>query len=113
VAGCAGGPRPTPPAESAGVAPGTLVMVIRHGEKPDGSHPGVDAQGNQDDSSLTETGWERANRLVRSVRPGPGSAPTGAGHAEGRSTLPARTTPGRACGPGRPSCRWRPGSASP
>jgi broad specificity phosphatase PhoE len=69
VAGCAGGPRPTPPA---GVAPGALVMVIRHGEKPDGSHPGVDAQGNQDDSSLTETGWERANRLVDLFDPVPG-----------------------------------------
>ena len=39
-------------------------MVIRHGEKPDGSHPGIDAQGKEDDSSLTETGWERANRLA-------------------------------------------------
>jgi broad specificity phosphatase PhoE len=63
VAGCAGGPRPSPPAESAVGAPGTLVMVIRHGEKPDDS-PGIDAQGNEDDSSLTETGWERAKRLV-------------------------------------------------
>jgi len=64
VGGCAGSPRPTPPAVPAGAAPGTLVMVIRHGEKPDGSHLGVDAQGNDDDSSLTETGWERANRLA-------------------------------------------------
>ena len=39
-------------------------MVIRHCEKPDRSHPGVDAQGKEDDSSLTETGWERANRLA-------------------------------------------------
>jgi hypothetical protein len=30
-------------------------MVIRHGEEPDGSHPGVDAQGNKDDSSSTFT----------------------------------------------------------
>jgi len=29
-----------------------------------------------------------------------------------RSTLPARTTTGRACGRGRPSCRWWPGSVS-
>jgi broad specificity phosphatase PhoE len=64
VAGCAGGPRPSPPGESAGVAPGTRVMVIRHGEKPDDSDPGVDAQGKEDDSSLTATGWERANRLA-------------------------------------------------
>ena len=47
-------------------------MVIRHGEKPDGSHPGVDAQGNKDDSSLTETGWERANRLADLFDPVPG-----------------------------------------
>ena len=72
VAGCAGGPRPSPPAESAGVTPGALVMVIRHGEKPDGSNPGVDAQGKEDDSSLTETGWERANRLVDLFDPVPG-----------------------------------------
>jgi len=75
VAGCAGAPPPpppTPPAASAGGAPGTLVMVIRHGEKPDGSQPGVDAQGNKDDSSLTETGWERANRLVDLFDPVPG-----------------------------------------
>ena len=39
-------------------------MVIRHGEKPDGSHPGVDAQGNEDDSSLTAVGWQRAERLA-------------------------------------------------
>ena len=72
VAGCAGGPRPTPPALSAVDAPGTLVMIIRHGEKPDGSHPGIDAQGNEDDSSLTETGWERVNRLADLFDPVPG-----------------------------------------
>ena len=72
VGGCAGSPRPTPPAVPAGAAPGTLVMVIRHGEKPDGSHLGVDAQGNDDDSSLTETGWERANRLADLFDPVPG-----------------------------------------
>jgi hypothetical protein len=45
-------------------APGTLVMLIRHGEKPDSTHPGVDANGNPDASSLTEVGWNRAHRLV-------------------------------------------------
>jgi len=39
-------------------------MIIRHGEKPDSSHPGVDASGNRDDSSLTEIGWSRAHRLI-------------------------------------------------
>jgi broad specificity phosphatase PhoE len=64
VVGCASGPRLTPPASSGGFAPGALVMVIRHGEKPDDTDPGVDAQAKKDDSSLTEIGWERANRLV-------------------------------------------------
>jgi len=74
VAGCAGGPRPPPGASDASDAstPGTLVMVIRHAEKPDGSQPGVDAQGNNDSSSLTETGWERTNRLADLFDPVPG-----------------------------------------
>ena len=85
VVGCAAGPPPTPPAASTqptastGDVPGTLVMVIRHGEKPDGSHPGVDAQGNEDDSSLTEIGWERANRLVDLFDPNPGPPRPGLG----------------------------------
>ena len=96
VAGCAGGarpappattagggPLPTPPAASAARAPTTLVMVIRHGEKPDGADPGVDAQGKPDDSSLTATGWERAKRLVDLFDPVPGPPRPGACHAEG------------------------------
>jgi broad specificity phosphatase PhoE len=39
-------------------------MLIRHGEKPDGGLSGVDAAGNEDDSSLTEVGWQRAHLLV-------------------------------------------------
>src|SRR5205085_2056346 len=50
-----------------------LVMIIRHGEKPDGSHPGVDANGHPDDSSLTVTGWNRANRLVNVFDPAQGA----------------------------------------
>ena len=69
--GCASSPRP-PPGSSAGSPPGALVMVIRHAEKPQGSHRGVDAQGNEDDSSLTEIGWERANRLADLFDPSPG-----------------------------------------
>jgi broad specificity phosphatase PhoE len=38
-------------------------MIIRHGEKPVGSEPGYDAQGNENPAALTKTGWERANRL--------------------------------------------------
>jgi hypothetical protein len=52
--------RPTPSAASDGAAPGTLIVIIRHGEKPDGSSPGIDAKGERDDSSLTEVGWARA-----------------------------------------------------
>jgi broad specificity phosphatase PhoE len=54
------------------VAVGTVVMVIRHGEKPEGSEPGVDAAGNPDDSSMTETGWERAHGLVDLFAPAQG-----------------------------------------
>ena len=47
-------------------------MVILHGEKPDDSHSGVDANGSEDESSLTEIGWERARRLVDLVDPAQG-----------------------------------------
>jgi hypothetical protein len=68
---------PTP-----GVAPSTLVMVIRHGEKPDGSDPGVDAAGNEDDSSLTEVGWNRAHRLVDLFDPAQGAPRPGLARPE-------------------------------
>jgi hypothetical protein len=64
AAGCGSSSGPTSDILTATGATRSLVMIIRHGEKPDGSHPGVDAKGNPDDSSLTETGWNRANRLV-------------------------------------------------
>jgi hypothetical protein len=77
LAGCAGGTGRTSSASSAGATTGIgtrpdLVMVIRHGEKPDGSHPGLDANGDEDDSSLTETGWDRARRLVDLLDPASG-----------------------------------------
>ena len=50
-----GPPPPAPPPPHR-----TVIMIIRHGEKPDGTAPGVDANGNEDDSSLTAVGWERA-----------------------------------------------------
>jgi broad specificity phosphatase PhoE len=46
------------------IASTEVVMLIRHGEKPDGSAEGVDANGEEDDSSLTPTGWDRARGLV-------------------------------------------------
>jgi broad specificity phosphatase PhoE len=64
LAGCGAGIRPAPEAPPNGDVAGRLVMLIRHGEKPDGSSPGVDANGKADDSSLTEVGWDRAHRLV-------------------------------------------------
>lgn len=39
-------------------------MIIRHGEKPDGTAPGLDENGDEDDSSLTAVGWQRAHALV-------------------------------------------------
>jgi broad specificity phosphatase PhoE len=71
LTGCAGGHPPASPAGS-GTGTTTLVMVIRHAEKPDGSDPGVDAQGHKDDSSLTKAGWERANRLADLLDPATG-----------------------------------------
>ncbi|MGW3040310.1 hypothetical protein ACWC9T_09730 [Kitasatospora sp. NPDC001159] len=40
-----------------------FVMIIRHGEKPDGSLPGLDENGKQDSKSLTQRGWDRAKAL--------------------------------------------------
>src|SRR5690349_15181260 len=50
----------------------SLVMIVRHGEKPDASHPGVDAGGNRDDSSLSAIGWNRAYTLVNLFAPAQG-----------------------------------------
>ncbi|MBV6702455.1 hypothetical protein KV557_36055 [Kitasatospora aureofaciens] len=46
-----------------------FVMIIRHGEKPDGSHPGLDENGAQDGKSLTERGWARAKALPKLFEP--------------------------------------------
>jgi broad specificity phosphatase PhoE len=82
LAACAAGPSAKPTAAPSAAAsdtaaPGTVVMVIRHGEKPDGSHPGVDAQGNKDDSSLTAVGWQRANLLANLFDPTSGQLRAG------------------------------------
>jgi hypothetical protein len=73
---------PNPGARAGSAAPSTLVMVIRHGEKPDGSDPGVDAAGNEDDSSLTEVGWNRAHRLVDLFDPAQGAPRPGLARPE-------------------------------
>ncbi|MFB7663307.1 hypothetical protein ACFC1R_05060 [Kitasatospora sp. NPDC056138] len=67
---------PTGTASTAGTAAPTgggagdvFVMIIRHGEKPDGSHPGIDENGHQDSHSLTERGWARAKALPQLFDP--------------------------------------------
>ena len=58
---------------------GSLVMIIRHGEKPDGSSPGVDSTGKRDKNSLTEsrrtgrTAWSTSSRRRKgpATRAGP------------------------------------------
>jgi len=88
--GCAPGPsRPGPSkkGDSSGggagdvLAPaGTLIMVIRHGEKPASkSLAGIDLNGQPDTHSLTELGWMRAAYLPDLFTPLDGS---------GKSTLP-------------------------
>lgn len=68
-------PAPGPSAAPApGVTSPTVVMVIRHAEKPEGKDKGYDARGNEDDSSLTEVGWDRADRLVDLFDGSPASA---------------------------------------
>jgi hypothetical protein len=73
LAGCGIGARPPAGSTPDGVAAPEIVMIIRHGEKPAGSTSGVDADGNEDDSSLTAAGWERAHRLVELFDPAQGS----------------------------------------
>jgi hypothetical protein len=85
LVGCGAGPARSlgtgaglPRAVSPGVvAPAGFVMVIRHAEKPDGDADGVDAQGREDDSSLTPTGWDRADRLADLFDPARGSPRSG------------------------------------
>lgn len=92
LAACAAGPQSTSAAapstgatdtessdteSSDTAAAGTLVMVIRHAEKPDGSDSGIDAQGNKDDSSLTSVGWQRAELLADLFDPASGQPRTG------------------------------------
>jgi hypothetical protein len=41
----------------------TVIMVMRHAEKPDGVNLGVDETGVSDDESLIVRGWQRAGAL--------------------------------------------------
>jgi len=40
------------------------ILVIRHAEKPDGAHQGVDITGAVDQESLIPLGWQRAGALA-------------------------------------------------
>ena len=87
------------------------IMIIRHGEKPDGTAPGLDEAGNEDDSSLTAVGWERAHALVGLFDPAEGDPRPGLARP-GRSMPPVRPTRARGSGPARPSPRSPTRSAS-
>jgi hypothetical protein len=45
--------------------PATKIMLIRHAEKPDDTHGGVDQKGNPDKHELIVRGWERGGALVQ------------------------------------------------
>lgn len=76
--GCAEAPLPSYRSVSSPIA-GSVVMVIRHGEKPAKSAPadGIDLRGRPDNHSLTHQGWTRAAYLVDlfSAQPGTGIQP--------------------------------------
>ncbi|MFI1198278.1 hypothetical protein ACH4VR_02195 [Streptomyces sp. NPDC020883] len=50
----------------------TVIMIIRHGEKPDKHHPGIDEHGHEDHKSLTQRGWDRAHALPKLFDPSAG-----------------------------------------
>ena len=50
----------------------TKIMVIRHAEKPDGTHEGVTADGVPDKECLIVRGWQRAGGLVALFDPADG-----------------------------------------
>jgi hypothetical protein len=73
-----------------------MVMIIRHGEKPDSSHPGIDENGLVDSKSLTQRGWDRARALPRLFAP-PEGQPLPAGLAR-PATIFAATDQGPLAG---------------
>ncbi len=54
------------------------IMLIRHGEKPDGTSLGVDPDGSPDDEALIVRGWQRAGGLVALFDPARGPLQTAA-----------------------------------
>jgi hypothetical protein len=57
--------------------PPSKIMVIRHGEKPDGSGDGVAADGSPSKSSLAPSGWRRARALASLFEPSVAGPPGG------------------------------------
>src|SRR5262245_2037097 len=51
----------------------TQIMLIRHAEKPYGTHYGVTEHGNRNAESLIVRGWQRAGALVALFDPAVGS----------------------------------------
>lgn len=83
----------------------TVIMVIRHGEKPAKSQPplGIDLSGRPDVHSLTTKGWTRAHYLVdlfSSAEPGRVSLPSPKSiYASGRGSADEGTRPRETVGP--------------
>lgn len=101
VGGC-GSSKQRPAALPPVPAGGTLVMIVRHAEKPAGSGApqGIDVDGNPDPHSLTVRGWTRAGALVELFAPGAGTIRPGlarpaavyaAGGAGGEGQRPRET----------------------
>nr|WP_223241964.1 hypothetical protein [Streptomyces sp. CBMA123] len=66
LAGCSSGKskdKTGPAAKASDPGGAAFVMIIRHGEKPGGSQPGLDENGKHDSKSLTQRGWDRAKAL--------------------------------------------------
>ena len=108
LTGCSGG----------GTAPnGTLVMIIRHGEKPGekktGDMPGLDASGHKNHNALTQTGWDRAQALVNVFAPDSGKPRAGlarpkAIYAAGAdSTFQSRSRHDEMCAHSRSTQGWK------
>ncbi|MCK7626010.1 hypothetical protein MUU72_23380 [Streptomyces sp. RS10V-4] len=77
------------PHGSAGSGSGdAVIMIIRHGEKPDETHPGIDEHGHKDHKSLTRRGWDRANALPKLFDPSTGQ-PLPAGLSRPRTIFAA------------------------
>ncbi|MGW0734672.1 hypothetical protein [Streptomyces sp. NPDC002851] len=78
-----------PPASDSPQSPvhDLTVLVIRHGEKPDDDHPGLDEQLRLDPESLTARGWDRALKLPSLF--GPSGPANGGGTAAPALPLPA------------------------